>query len=75
MNIASQEELESYWPCAPQPRTKSINTGDCSGSGEWAWESYGGELKVVQAVVSQDEPASLPRLNPASCKYRETHAN
>lgn len=26
-------------------------------------ESYGGELKVVEAVVSQDEPSSLPRLN------------
>lgn len=26
-------------------------------------ESYGGELKVVKAVVSQDEPSSLPRLN------------
>ena len=42
---------------------------------EEAWESYSGVLKVVQAVVSQDEPASLPRLNAASCKYRETHAH
>lgn len=30
------------------------------------WEPYSGELKVVEAVVSQDEPSPLPRLNPAS---------
>ena len=42
------------------------------GEGGWAWESYRGELKVVQAVVSQDEPASLPRLNAASCKHTHT---
>jgi len=31
----------------------------------WA-EPHGGELKVVEAVVSQDEPAPLPRLHPAA---------
>lgn len=27
-------------------------------------ESYSGVLKVVETVVSQDEPSPLPRLNP-----------
>lgn len=30
------------------------------------WEPYSGELKVVEAVVSEDEPSPLPRLNPTS---------
>lgn len=28
--------------------------------------SYSGELKVVEAAVSQDEPSPLPRLHPTA---------
>lgn len=35
---------------------------------QWARGTYRGVLKVVQAVVSQDEPASLPRLHPSACR-------
>lgn len=40
------------------------------GQGLWEarGEAHGGELEVVEAAVSQDEPAPFPRLHAASCK-------
>lgn len=35
------------------------------------WGPYGGVLKVVETVVSQDEPSPLPRLNPTPWNTRE----
>lgn len=44
----------------------------CQGNCKRAvWESYSGELKVVEAAVSQDEPSPLPRLNPTSWNTEE----
>lgn len=52
---------------APTPTTEGRRQPDCIPTARPPAAAHRRVLEVVKAVVSQDEPASLPSLHPATC--------